>query len=573
MRIATIDKELCKSEKCAQECVSVCPRNRAGDKCVYLVDKFARIDEKICIGCALCVKKCPFKAIQVVNTPEMLKESPVHRFLPNGFTLFRLQFPIKGEVVGLLGSNGVGKSTALKILSGDLKVNLGTEKEVSIKELEKIFRGTELQKYLDELEKGKVKTIIKPQNIDILSGMKGTLETLLSKYNEKGNKDDIIEKLQLKNCIKRKLSQLSGGELQRAAIAIVAMRKADIKYIDEPTSFLDVFQRLNTAKLIRELKDESSILVVEHDLATLDFIADKVHVLYGVPGAYGIVSKPYSTRTGINTFLEGYIKEDNVRIRPEPINFGFTKKGETAEEEILAEWPDISTKLGTFSVKIKAGNIKKGEILGIFGANALGKTTFAKILTGELKTDAKLNKIEISYKPQYITLKFKGTVIELLEKEVDNPHSEEFKSEITEPLKIEMLMEKKVSQLSGGELQRVSIALALSKKVPLYLFDEPSAFLDSEQRLEVAKIIRKFCETNECSAMIIDHDLLFLSYFSDRAMLFTGESGKKGTAEQKELQKGFNEFLKILDITFRKDKTGRISANKPSSVRNTYNHN
>ena len=568
MRIAIVNKELCKPEKCNLECINVCPINRAGNKCVYLGDdNKSKIDEELCVGCGICVKKCPHKAITIVNTPEKLNEEPIHRFGQNEFILFRLPFPIKGEVVGLLGPNGVGKTTALNILSGNLKPNLGKH-EIDITELIKIFRGTELQNHLELLSKGQLTSVVKPQQIDVLSKVDSDVSSLLDKYNEKGNKDEIIKKLSLGEVLHRKMSQLSGGELQRVAIAIAAQRKADIYYFDEPTSYLDVFQRLEAAKLIRELAKDSAVLVVEHDLATLDFVADRIHIFYGIPGVYGIVSKPYSTKNGINAFLDGYIREDNVKIRPEPIDFSVAKVSSTAERQVYMEWTDIEKDLGGFKLDVKSGHVNKTEILGIFGSNALGKTTFAKILTGELKPDTGEITIpaKLSYKPQYISDDFSGTVLELLSTVAKNVFSDDYRAEIIRPLGLDRLMEKNIKNLSGGELQRVAIALCLSKNAELYLLDEPSAFLDSEQRMETAKMIRRFCEKHACSAMVIDHDLLFLSYFSDRAILFEGKPGVSGSARQTELQDGFNAFLKKVNITFRKDPdNARPRANKLDS--------
>jgi len=569
MRIAVIDKEKCHSEKCQKECIGFCPINRKGDKCVYLgEDAKSRIDEDLCIGCGICVKKCPFKAINVVNTPEQLKEAPIHRFGENQFVLFRLPFPTKNEVVGLLGPNGVGKTTTLKILSGELKPNMGTDEEADITKLIKMYRGTELQVHLEALKSGKMKAVIKPQQVDILATVKGTVAEVLEKHDERGVSKEIVKKLQLEACLDRKMSQLSGGELQRVAITIAASRKADIYYIDEPSSYLDVYQRLQVAKLIRELAKDASVMVVEHDLATLDFLADKVHVFYGVPGVYGIVSKPYGTRIGINIFLDGYIKEDNVRVRPESLDFKLAKIAVTGRKQKYLEWGDLKKKLDTFSLEIKAGYVYKGETLGIFGSNALGKTTFAKILAGELEPDKGevSTTIRISYKPQYISTDFSGTVSELLMTVVKNPFSEDYKAKIVRPLDLDKLMDKSVSVLSGGELQRVAVAVALSRDADIYLLDEPSAYLDVEQRLAVAKTVKRICEQQECSAMVIDHDLMFLSYLSDRAMVFSGVSGRKAVAEQMELQEGFNKFLKDVDVTFRKDpQTGRPRANKPDS--------
>jgi len=569
MRLAAINRQLCKPDKCRQECVAVCPINRAGKKCCWVDNeiKKARIDEDLCIGCGLCVKRCPFKAIDVVNTPEKLKESPIHRFGPNLFTLFRLPFPVKGEVVGLLGPNGVGKTSALKILSGDIVPNLGTDRPAAPSALVKVFRGTELQEHLEQLTHKKLHAVVKPQNIEGLAKVEGTVLELLNHYNERGDMEKIIRELDLTAVLERSLDQLSGGELQRIAIAIAASRVADVYYFDEPSSYLDVRQRLAAAKLIRELAAGAAVIAVEHDLATLDYLADRIHIFYGVPGVYGIVSKPYSCRVGINAFLDGYIKEDNVRFRPESIDFRISKNAQTSTAQSVLSWDKLTKKFKGFTLDIEEGNLLSGEVLGIFGANALGKTTFAKILAGELKPDSgKIEKtVKISYKPQYISSDFKGTVAELLGTTA-NVYSEEFRSDILRPLELERLLEAGVSTLSGGELQRVAIAMCLGRNVDVYLLDEPSAFLDSEQRLAAAKTIRKICERKGCSIMVIDHDLLFLSYLADRAMLFTGTSSVEGSAEQMKLTEGFNKFLAILGITFRADPaTARPRANKPDS--------
>jgi len=573
MRVAVIDTDLCKPEKCSLECIDVCPINRSDKKCVFLSERIpnvtkSTIDESLCIDCGLCVKACPFKAISVVNTPEQLKENPVHRFGRNLFTLFRLPFPLKGEVVGLLGPNGVGKTTALKILCGEIKPNLGGDKEVSVREMIKIFRGTELQIYLELLEKGNVRTVVKPQHVDILAEVKGTVAEVLARHDERGKMLEIVKKLQLEKVLDRQMNQLSGGELQRVAVALAANRKADFYFIDEPSSYLDVYQRLQTAKLIRELAKTAAVIVVEHDLATLDFLADRIHVLYGVPGAFGVVSKTYSTRVGINAFLDGYLREDNMRIRKEKIDFSSSRLATSAKEETYLAWGELSKKLGNFSLLVFPGEVRKGEILGLFGSNALGKTTFAKILAGELKPDTGEIKqtVRISYKPQYISSNFGGTAAELLSTVTKNIYGEDYKAEILRPLQVERLLERPVKKLSGGELQRVAIAMCLSKEADLYLLDEPSAYLDSEQRLEAARMIRKFCELRGCSSMVIDHDLLFLSYLADRAMVFSGVPSITGNATTTSLQDGFNAFLKEVDVTFRKDpQTGRPRANSPGS--------
>jgi len=564
MRIAVLDKELCKPKKCSHECKKVCPVNRKGEECIKITDR-AVIDENLCIGCSLCVKKCPFKAISVVNLPEKLKENPVHRFGVNGFALFRLPIPVKG-VVGLIGANGVGKTIALRILSGNLIPNLGKIRDEEIpealekskkvpdfnsdtwKELMRIQRGTELQDYLERLSKKEIRTAYKEQQVNLLSKIiKGRVR--------EGIDPELIKKLDLKDCLDKRLTELSGGELQRVAIARTMSQRADIYYFDEPSSFLDVKQRLNVAKAIRELSEKGNVIVVEHDLATLDFLADRIHILYGEPGVFGVVSKPYSTRNGINTFLSGYISEDTVKIR-EPTVFEEVTTGKISSEELIS-FSNIHKKYGGFELDIKKGNICKDEILGIFGSNALGKTTFARILAGEVPFNGSISRrIKISYKPQFLKSEFSGSVRELLST-IKNE-----KSVLFNKLKLEKLLEKNVSDLSGGELQRVAIALCLSRECDLYLLDEPSAYMDIDQRLAIAKLIRNY------NAIVIDHDLLFLSYLADRAMLFFGEPGRKGFAQCMSLHDGFNEFLKSVGITFRRDQeTKRPRANKPDSVK------
>lgn len=146
--IAIVNSDKCKPKKCRQECKKSCPVVKTGKLCIEVApdSKIAFISERLCIGCGICPKKCPFDAINIINLPTNLETQVTHRYSANSFKLHRLPTPRPGQVLGLVGTNGIGKSTALKILSGKLKPNLGRyDNPPDWQEILKYFRGSELQ--------------------------------------------------------------------------------------------------------------------------------------------------------------------------------------------------------------------------------------------------------------------------------------------------------------------------------------------------------------------------------------------------------------------------------------------
>jgi len=294
----------------------------------------------------------------------------------------------------------------------------------------------------------------------------------------------------------------------------------------------------------------------------LDYLADLAHIFYGKPGAYGIVSQPKSIKEGINSYLEGFLKEENMQFRETPLKFVVKMPSNSHKLHKIIEFKDLAKKFKNFELKVEEGVIHEKELIGVLGPNATGKTTFMKMLAGELKADAGeiSSKLKISYKPQYIKPDEEVLVRVALKGAAQK---------MIDDLGLEKLLDRTLGELSGGELQRVAIVKCLTQDADLYLLDEPSAHLDVEQRVNAANVIRHSIEDREKSAIVIDHDIMLLDYLSDRLMVFGGEPGKKGTGKGPfSMHEVMNLFLKDLDITFRREKTtGRPRANKQDSVK------
>ena len=184
-------------------------------------------------------------------------------------------------------------------------------------------------------------------------------------------------------------------------------------------------------------------------------------------------------------------------------------------------------------------------------------------MAGVLKQDKGeiTHKIMVSYKPQYLEPS-EEIVIDVLKTAFNK-----YENQIVRPLNIGHLSLNKLNELSGGELQRVAIAHCLQQDADLYLLDEPSAYLDSEQRLVLSKIIRDFVEQKNASALIVDHDLLFVDYISDKLIVFEGKPAIEGNITGPfEMEEGMNKFLRELGITLRRDaETNRPRVNKLDS--------
>ena len=562
MRVAVLKEDSCQPKKCNDECHAFCPPVRNGQECIILDDKTGKphISESLCIGCGICINKCPHDALIIEQLPSELESDMIHRYSMNGFRLFRLPTPSKESVVGILGPNGMGKSTAINALSGRMIPNLGDwlDKEADWDGVIETLPRGELRDFFVAVRDGNIKVALKPQNVDRLpKRVKGTVRDLLSKVDERKMFDEMTKKLGIDHLLDRTIQQLSGGELQRMAICATLLRDVDVYFFDEPSSYLDIHERMRIVRIIQDLATTKRVIVIEHDLAVLDVLCDLVHIVYGKQGAFGIFTPARSTRQAINTYLDGFITEQNGRIRDKPIKF-LNHSDRVAElGSQVVSWGGLGKTLGDFKLETGEGAVHRSEVVGVVGPNGTGKSTMIKVLAGEHEYDEGwvTSNASISYKPQHIHVDIDGSVQLWLDSEIGPRwRSGEFNVNVIRALGVDQLLPKRVKKLSGGERQAVSIAICLGREADLYLLDEPSAHLDANARMEAAKAIRRTMEANEKSAFVIDHDVYFIDIVSDSLLVFEGEGGRYGKAQGPfRLQEGMNRFLEGVNVTFRRD--------------------
>jgi len=570
IRVAVIDKSACRPKDCGKPCRKSCPVVRTGKEAIYFTEDESPpiIDEDICIGCGICVKRCPFFAISVVNLPGEIEKEAFHRHGVNGFKLFRFPEVRLGEVTAIVGQNGTGKSTILKVLAGEVSPNLGDpDGRPEMDEILDQLRGTTTSSLMRKIADGDIKVVHKPQYVDLIPrAVSGTVGQVLRKAANGEDIEDVTEGLQLSNLLEREVDQLSGGELQRLAIATAVLRDGDLYLVDEPSSFLDVSQRISVAKALTELKQKGkTLVVVEHDLGLLDYLSDYIAVIYGEPGVYGVVSRLMASRVGVNSYLEGFLRAENVRIRKEPVRFTARPPPEEVEAIQSLSWEETSVDLGGFKLQVEAGAAYVGQVIGVVGPNGIGKTTFLKKVISDYFGEQSPS---ISYKPQYLSGLFAGTVSSVLQASAGTQEIPAWaETELLKALRIDKLLERDVGTLSGGELQSVAVASTLIRQASYYFIDEPCAYLDVEQRMAVQKAIRRIAEAKAAVAFVVEHDILFVDFVSDRLIVLDGEPGIRGHVHPPmPMRDGMNKLLSTLSVTFRRDvDTGRPRINKPGS--------
>ncbi|MCI4358215.1 MAG: ribosome biogenesis/translation initiation ATPase RLI [Thermoplasmata archaeon] len=573
-RIAILLSDRCHPKECQWECQAYCPPVRMGQECIVEGPNGKPIiSETLCIGCGICVHKCPFDAIKILNTPEADETEIVHRYGYNGFRLYRLPLPPRTGITGLLGPNGTGKSTALRVLAGTEVPNLGHfEAPGQWAAVLERYRGTQLHDHFRRIERGQLSVASKPQYVDWISEEPVTATEYVGASG--ADPRPILTEVGLETKADRRLAELSGGELQLVSIARTLSTPADLYLFDEPSSYLDIVHRLAIARLLRRLGESKSVVVVEHDLALLDYLADTAHLVYGEEAAFGVISHPLPMRTAINTYLTGYLKDENVRFRTEPVQFVAHPPKLSHRGSPLVTFGALSKRYEGFHLTVEPGELSKGETVGIVGPNATGKTTFVKMLAGvEPPTEgATPAGVKVSYKPQYLKATSSASLRERLEVLRADPTFDAslFERDLVPGLRLDGLLDVALTDLSGGELQRAAVALALAHPATLYLLDEPSAYLDADERMAVAKLIRRQIERQAATALVVDHDVYFLDLASDALMVFGHPGGDHAVgagAGPFAMREGMNRLLREVEVTFRRDaETLRPRINREGSV-------
>ena len=518
-----------------------------------------------------------------------------------------------GEKIGLIGRNGAGKSSFLKILAGVQKLDDG---QIIVQNNLKIVYVPQ-ESFFD-----KEATVF-----DTVAEGLGEIRDLLGRYHrvshelEHGSDDVLLKELnelqleieakdgwKLDAAVKQtlgelglpeneKIGNLSGGQKKRVALAQAWVQKPDVLLLDEPTNHLDIDAIIWLENLLKAF--EGSLVVITHDRRFLDNIATRIveldrGILRSYPGSFSKYSEKKAQelaveaehnrlfdkfhaqeeawiRKGIEarrTRNEGRVRrlEELRRQRAERRNVqgqvNFKLDSGERSGKIIAELEHASFAYGDKVIMDKFSAIlQRGDKIGLIGPNGIGKTTFLKLISGELQpTYGRIrigSKQEVAYFDQFrSTLNENDTVFYTLGQGNDYVEIGGKKKHVMSYLEDFLFhparAQSPVSSLSGGERNRLLLAKLFTRPANILVLDEPTNDLDIDTQELLEDLLRDYQGT----VFLVSHDRMFLDNVITQSIVFEGQG------RLKEYIGGYQDYI---DAKSREEKIQTTSAPKAAA--------
>ena len=478
----------------------------------------------------------------------------------------------KGEVLGLIGESGAGKSTMGKAAMGY------TQPGCKLVGGSILFDGIDLVNISDQEKRNiwstKIAYVAQSAAASFNPAHKLIFQTIEAAKTSKINNEKFLIKdaiqlyktLQLPNSETigyRYPHQVSGGQLQRIMTAMAISPRPELIIFDEPTTALDVTTQVEVLAAIRDIVDEfnTAAIYITHDLAVVAQMADRIKVL-----RYGEEVEEAETRNMLSNPKEKYTKSLwSVR--------SLTKPEEKSLDAILS-LENVNASYGKskvlFNVSVK---IPKGKTIAIVGESGSGKTTLAKVITGllpqtngninyngktlpsrlEKRTKEQLRKIQMIFQMPDTAINPRQTVEEIIGRPIEFYHGlkkNERKSRVIELLKMIELDENYLYrfplELSGGQKQRICIARALAANPELIICDEVTSALDQIVQEEILKLLQKLQKELGVTYIFITHDIATVKAISDEiVVMYQGKVVEQGMKSEI-LNPPFPEYTNLL---------------------------
>ena len=484
----------------------------------------------------------------------------------------------KGEVLGLIGESGAGKSTiglasmaytrmGCRFVGGSIVFDnlelFGQSEEV----LRKI-RGTRIA-YVAQ----SAAASFNPAHRLIKQYAEAPIQHGLMNFAQAEEKAiDIYRRLLLPDPERigyRYPHQVSGGQLQRAMVAMAMACTPDIIIFDEPTTALDVTTQIEVLAAIKKITREfnTAALYISHDLAVVAQLADRIMVL-----RYGELVEENYARKLLTDPQKDYTRALlSVRSLREEKDFSAAGKEIVLEiEDVSASYSGKETDKVLENINLK---IRRGRTVALVGESGSGKSTLARVITGLLpplkgkiiferkelppalksRTREMLRRIQMIYQMPDTALNPRHKIRKVLGRPLDfyfGLKGQERESRVLELLELIELKKKYIdrfpNELSGGEKQRICIARALAAQPDLIICDEPTSALDQLVAEEILKLLQDLQNELRVSYLFITHDLATVKAISDEIIvMLQGRIVEQGV-KQDVLSPPHHEYTELL---------------------------